>query len=61
MELMQQIKSLKQEIQQKEKEQQTKRQEQLREEAAKKALEKMKRGEKLTWEEFKILSEQGIL
>jgi len=58
-ELLQQIRSLKQEIQKKDEEQQAKRQQQLREEATKKAQEKMKRGEKLPWEEFKLLTEQG--
>lgn len=61
LELLQQIDSLKQEIKKKDEEQQTKRQQELREEALKKAQEKMKRGEKLTWEEFKLLAEQGAV
>jgi len=59
--LLQQINSLKQEIQKKEEEQQAKRQRELREETTRKAHEKMKRGEKLTWEEFKLLAEQGAV
>jgi len=58
-ELLQQIRSIRQEMERKEKEEQAKRQEQLRQEAEKKALEKMRHGEKLTWEEFKILTEKG--
>jgi len=61
LELLQQINSLKQEIQQKEEEQQAQKRQELREEALKKAHEKMKRGEKLTWEEFKLLGEQGAV
>ena len=58
-ELLKQIRSIRQDIEQEEKEKQAKRQEELRQEAGKKALEKMSRGEKLTWEEFKILTEKG--
>ena len=57
-ELLQQIESVKQEIQMNDKEQQAKRQLELREEVTKKAQEKMKRREKLTWDEFKLLTEQ---
>jgi uncharacterized coiled-coil DUF342 family protein len=56
--LLQQIDSLRQEIQKKNEEQQAKRQQELLEEATKKAQEKMKRGQKLTWDEFKLLTEQ---
>jgi uncharacterized coiled-coil DUF342 family protein len=38
----------------------TKRQTELIQKLEKKALEKMKRGEKLTWDEFKILVEKGL-
>ena len=38
----------------------TKRQTEIMEELEKKAVEKMKRGEKLTWDEFKILAEKGL-
>jgi len=61
LELLQQIKSLKKESRKKEEEQQTKKQQELREETVKKAHEKMKKGEKLTWDEFKLLSEQGAV
>ena len=57
-ELLQKIKDLKQKQRRIEEAKQAKRQKQLLEEARKKALEKMKRGEKLTWEEFKLLAEQ---
>jgi len=58
-ELLKQIQSIEQHIQQEEKEKQAKKQKELRQEAGEKALEKMRRGEKLTWEEFKILMEKG--
>jgi uncharacterized coiled-coil DUF342 family protein len=57
-EVLQQIKFIKQEIQKKDKEQQAKRQQELRKEVTQKAQEKMSRGEKLTWDEFKLLTEQ---
>jgi uncharacterized coiled-coil DUF342 family protein len=37
-----------------------KREMELMQELEKKALEKMKRGEKLTWDEFKVLAEKGF-
>ena len=55
-ELSCQIKSLKQELHQIE----DKRQLELRKELEERALEKLKRGEKLTWQEFKVLAEKGI-
>jgi uncharacterized coiled-coil DUF342 family protein len=58
-ELLQKVNGLKQEQRSVEEAKQAERQRQLLEEARKKALEKMKRGEKLTWEEFKLLKEQG--
>jgi len=61
LEVLEQINSLKLEIKQKDEEQQAKRQQELREEVVKKAHEKMKRGEKLTWEEFQLLAEQGAV
>lgn len=54
---LQQINSVKQEAQKKEEAKQTEKTEKLREEAVQKAQEKMKRGEKMTWEEFKLLTE----
>jgi len=59
--LLQKINSLKRETKKKEEEQQIKRQQELRDEALKKAHEKKKRGEKLTWEEFKLLAEHGAV
>ena len=57
-ELLRQAKSLKQKLRQAEEKKQLKRQRELRKELVEKALEKLKRGEKLNWEEFKVLSEQ---
>jgi len=57
-ELLLQVNSLKQELRQAEEKKQLKRQRELRKELVDKALEKLKRGEKLSWEEFKVLSEQ---
>ncbi len=58
-ELLQKINDARQKQRRVEEAKQAKRQKQLLEEARKRALEKMKRGEKLTWEEFKLLAEQG--
>jgi uncharacterized coiled-coil DUF342 family protein len=58
LELGQKISSLKQKQRNVEEAKQAKRQKQLLREACKKALEKKKRGEKLTWEEFKLLTEE---
>ena len=57
-ELHRKIESIKQDIQKKDKNNQAKRQKELWEEATKKAREKIKRREKLTWDEFKLLTEQ---
>ena len=57
-ELLRQAKRLKQELRQLEEEKQLKRQRELHKELVEKALEKLRRGEKLSWEEFKVLSEQ---
>lgn len=59
--LSHQIKILKQKLHQAEEERQAKRRLEIRKELEEKALEKLSRGGKLTWEEFKILAEQGIL
>jgi len=58
LELLQKTRGIQQEIQKKEEEQRAEKQRELRKEAMEKIREKMKRGEKLTWEEFKLLSEQ---
>jgi len=60
-ELLGQIKTFRQEIREEEEKEQAKRQRKLRKELKERALEKLKRGEKLTWEEFKILAEKGMI
>lgn len=57
-ELLQEINDLKQKQRRVEEAKQAERQKKLLEEARKKALEKIKRGEKLTLEEFKLLAER---
>ena len=57
-ETQQQIRSLKEELRTKEKQQYVEKEHMLREEATTKAREKMKRGEKLTWDEFKLLTDE---
>jgi len=58
-ELLHQVRSFRQKLQEKEEEKQAQRQVELREQLEAIALKKLKQGEKLTWEEFKILAEQG--
>lgn len=60
-ELSQQIALLRQELRQAEEEREKERLKGLRRELEKRALEKWKRGEKLTLDEFKVLTEKGIL
>jgi uncharacterized coiled-coil DUF342 family protein len=55
-----QVRALLLQIRTEEEKKKTKRQTELIQELEKKALEKMKRGEKLTWDEFKILTEKGL-
>ncbi len=57
-ELQQKTRTLKQEREEEEKQQYELRGQALKEEAVKKAKEKMNRGEKLTWQEFQLLTEQ---
>jgi uncharacterized coiled-coil DUF342 family protein len=57
-ELLDKTKTFKKELQEAEEKKQAKRQRELRKELEERALEKLKRGEKLTWEEFKILAEK---
>lgn len=57
-ELSQRINDLRQKQRSQEEAKQAKRQKQLLEETRKRALKKMKHGEKLTWEEFKLLMEK---
>ncbi len=60
-EISHQVSSLKQALHREEEEKQAQHQLELRKEMKEKALKKMKRGEKLSWEEFKILAEQGVV
>ena len=60
-ELLSRIKSLKQELHHVEETVEVKRQLRLQKKLEERALEKLKRGEKLTWEEFKALADQGIV
>lgn len=59
MELLHRIETLKKKFHEAEEKIQAERQSKLRKELEKKALEKLKSGKKLTWEEFKILAEKG--
>jgi len=56
--IQKQIKSLKEEMESKEKQQYTQKGQALKDQATAKAREKMKHGEKLTWDEFKLLSDE---
>ena len=58
--LVAQIRALLSKVKSEEAMKKTKRQTELMQELEKKALEKMKRGEKLTWDEFKVLTEKGL-
>jgi len=58
-EIFNQIKALQKAIQEKEEEEKTKQLAELRNKLEKEALDKLKRGKKLSFEEFKILAEQG--
>jgi phosphoserine phosphatase len=60
-ELSRQIESLEQKLRQAEGEKKAERQTELLKDLEDRAREKLKRGEKLTLEEFKILAEKGIL
>jgi len=60
-ELSRQIESLEQKLRQAEEEKRAERQTELLKELEDRAREKLKRGEKLTLEEFKILTEKGII
>ncbi len=60
-ELLSRIKSLKQELHHEEETVEAERQLKLQKKLEERALEKLKRGEKLTWEEFKALADQGIV
>lgn len=58
--ILEEIKRLREEMAAEAEEEKRKSEENLLENVAKNALEKLKRGEKLTWEEFKILTEKGL-
>jgi uncharacterized coiled-coil DUF342 family protein len=55
-----QLRQLKGEIQQEEQKERQRGQEALRETLEKQAREKLKRGEKLSWEEFQLLAEKDV-
>lgn len=57
-EIQKQIKSLKEEMGSKEKQQYAQKGQALKSQAVAKAREKMKQGEKLTWDEFKLLTDE---
>lgn len=59
--LLDNIKTMRKEIHEVEEKKRVKRETELRKELEEKALEKLKRGQKLTWEEFKVLSEKGMI
>lgn len=59
-EILDRIKRLKEEIREEEEKEKKRIEEVLREKLEKRAREKLKRGEKLTWEEFQILAEKGM-
>ena len=58
--ILEEIKRLREDMVAEAEKERKKGEENLLENVAKNALEKLKRGEKLTWEEFKILTEKGL-
>jgi uncharacterized coiled-coil DUF342 family protein len=60
-EILNQMKKLKEEVRGEEEREKKKREEALLEKLESQAREKLKRGEKLTWEEFKIITEKGMV
>lgn len=59
-EVLSQIRQLKGKIKDEELKEKKETEDALRESLAKQAMEKLKRGEKLSWEEFQVLAEKGI-
>ncbi len=59
-EVLSQIRQLKGKIKDKELKEKKETEDALRESLAKQAMEKLERGEKLSWEEFQVLAEKGI-
>ena len=60
-ELLEKIRAFQRELKETADKRQVERQSELQKELEERALAKLKRGEKLMWEEFKILAEKGIL
>jgi len=60
-ELEEKIRTIERDLKEKAEKKQAERQSELKEELEKRALAKLKRGEKLLWEEFQILAEKGTL
>ena len=60
MEIANKLKQLKEEIREEAEKEKKKSEEALREKLEKQAREKLRRGERLTWEEFQLLAEKGI-
>jgi len=60
-ELLQQITTIERELKETADKKQAKCQSELQKELEERALTKLKRGEKLMWDEFKILAEKGLV
>jgi uncharacterized coiled-coil DUF342 family protein len=60
-ELMEKIKAIQQEMKKSSDKRQAERQSELQKELEERALAKLKRGEKLLWEEFQVLAEKGLV
>ena len=60
-EFLEKIRSVQRELKETADKKQAERQSELKDELEKRALEKLKRGEKLVWEEFQVLAEKGLL
>jgi uncharacterized coiled-coil DUF342 family protein len=60
LEISKKLKQMRDEIREEAEKEKKKSEEALREKLEKQAREKMRRGEKLTWEEFQLLAEKGI-
>jgi uncharacterized coiled-coil DUF342 family protein len=60
-ELLEEIRSIERNLKETADMKQAERQSELKDELEKRALEKLKRGEKLMWEEFQVLAEKGLL
>ena len=58
--ILDEVKPLREAVRREEEQEKRKNEEALRKKLEKQAREKLKRGEKLTWEEFQILAEKGI-